>query len=383
MKVLFIQIVQGLAGSEKYFIEIMPMLKAKGIDCEFLCVHLSEDNDKHKLVTDPLEKAGIKVHFVESKSRLNLNLLKNINEVIKTGSYDFVNTHLIYGEVWLALIKIFFNRKVKIVSTRHGYNADFTDKYGFDPKKRVYNPFYILTRFAGLFSSGSIAVSQALKDFYIGQKVCKKDTVDVVHHSFDFGIDVDVQISERAKSLKKSAHQLVIVGRLIGFKGHRHLFSAISKLVDKHPDLKLFVVGKGDLKNILEEQVKSLKLEQHIIFEGFQKNPIDYMIASDIVMIPSTSEGFGIVFLEAFASQTPVIAFNVSASNEIIIDEETGLLVTPYDVDEMAEKIDRLLSNSEERKRLSDNALTRLNTYFKPERMVDETIAFYEKISKI
>ena len=375
MKVLFIQIVQGLAGSEKYFIEIMPMLKAKGVDCEFLCVHLSEDSDKYQLVTDPLEKSGIKVHFVESKTRLNFGLLKNINKIIKTGSFDFVNTHLIYGEVWLALIKIFFNRKIKIVSTRHGYNADFTDKYGFDPNKRVYNLFYILTRFAGLFSSGSIAVSQALKDFYIGQKVCKKDTVDVVHHSFDF----DVQVSEKAKSLRKSKHQLVIVGRLIGFKGHRHLFSAISKLVDKYPSLKLFVVGKGDLRSTLEEQVKSLKLEEHIVFEGFQKNPIDYMIASDIVMIPSTSEGFGIVFLEAFASQTPVIAFNVSASNEIIIDEETGLLVKPYDVDEMAAKIDRLLSNSEERRRLSENALERLNTYFKPERMVDETIAFYER----
>jgi len=376
MKVLFIQIVQGLAGSEKYFIEIMPMLKAKGIDCEFLCVHLSEDKDKYKLVTDPLEKARVKVHFIETKSRLNYNLLKNINKVIKKGAYDFVNTHLIYGEVWLALIKMFFNRKVKIVSTRHGYNADFTDKYGFDPNKRVYNAFYLLTRFAGLFSSGSIAVSQALKDFYIGQKVCKKDKVDVVHHSFEF----DVQVSEKAKSLRKAKHQLVIVGRLIGFKGHRYLFSAISKLVDKYPDLKLFVVGKGDLKSTLEEQVKSLELEQHIIFEGFQKNPIDYMIASDIVMIPSTSEGFGIVFLEAFAAQTPVIAFNVSASNEIIIDEETGLLITPYDVDEMAAKIDRLLSNPAERKRLSENALRRLNTHFKPERMVDETIVFYEKM---
>ncbi len=376
MKILYIQIVRALAGSEKYFNEIMPMLKAKGIDCEFLCVHLSEDKGNHKKVTDPLEKSGIKVHYIETESRLNFSLLKDINAIIKSNNYDFVNTHLIYGEVWLALIKIFFNRKVRILSTRHGYNAAFTDQYGFDPDKRVYNPFYLLTRFAGMFSEGSIAVSQALKDFYIGQKICKEGKVDVVHHSFDFNFDV----SSSNSSIKKAKHQLVIVGRLIAFKGHRYLFSAIGKLVKKYPDIQLFVVGSGEIEQELKQQVQDLKLEKNIIFEGFKKNVLEYMAASDIVMIPSTSEGFGIVFLEAFAAKTPVIAFDVSASNEIIIDEETGLLVTPYDVDEMAQKIDELLSNPSKRKVLSEKAYQRLNTHFKPERMVDETIAFYRKM---
>jgi glycosyltransferase involved in cell wall biosynthesis len=113
---------------------------------------------------------------------------------------------------------------------------------------------------------------------------------------------------------------------------------------------------------------------------GFQQNPYPFMANSDILVSPSLYESFGLVFIEAFAMQLPVIAFDAPAANEIINNGETGLLVEVYNSTELAEKIIFLLQNPAERKRLADAAFEKYTTYFNTARMVKETAAWYHSV---
>ena len=103
---------------------------------------------------------------------------------------------------------------------------------------------------------------------------------------------------------------------------------------------------------------------------------------SDAVLVPSRSEGFGVVFLEAFNARTPVVAFDVPAANELIIDTQSGLLVKPYDVEDMAHKISFLLRDRETAKRYAEKAYSNAKERFSLGMMTDQTYSFYKRVLK-
>jgi glycosyltransferase involved in cell wall biosynthesis len=116
-----------------------------------------------------------------------------------------------------------------------------------------------------------------------------------------------------------------------------------------------------------------------VFFEGFQMNVHDYIKNSDLVLIPSFAEGFCAVVLEAYQNLTPVMAFDVPALNEIIFNNDTGIIVKKFDIDELAEKIGYIFENPDIAKKLATNGYEKLHSYFTIERMVNQTIEFYNK----
>lgn len=379
MEVLFVQIIRGLSGSEKYIIETLAGLKERGITGEFLCVHLPEDGDKYRLVTDPIEAQNGKVHFVSTEKEIGFKLLRDINKVIKAKEYDLVITNLIHADLWLALIKCFFNRKVKIVSIKHGYDNVFTQSYGHDPSKRLYNPYFFLAWFAERFVKHSITVSDGLKNLYTALKISNKNKISTIH----LGFDLDYENTLTESECRKSPLQICIVGRLIKLKGHEYAFKAFKKVLEKFKEAELVLVGDGEERTSLEALCKELGIEQKVHFIGFNKNPMGFMYHSDLVLVPSKSEGFGIVVIEAFAVKTPVIAFDVPACNELIVDNESGYLVQPFDVNELADKMIDLLGNPDKAQAFAEKAYERLNSEFTPDKMIDETARQFKQILAI
>lgn len=373
MKVLFVQIIRNLAGSEKYIIEAMPLLKKKGIDCEFLCVALTEDGDNYKKVTNQLEAEGIKVHYVFSKNTLNYTLLKNIYTIVYNGKYDLVNSHLIHADVWLALVKFLFNWQMKLVSSKHGYGDAFTTKFGHDTTKRLYNAYYFAALFAEKAVTRSLMISKGLQNLYTTLKICKKENTEVI----PYGFTTNYNPPENNEAYRSSANQICIVARLIELKGHKYVLQALTKVVKHIPDVQLILVGDGTEKENLQHLVEELDLSNHVQFMGFRKDAVAFIANSDVKILPSKSEGLGIVFLEAYRVKTPVIAFDVPACNEVIIQNETGFLVKPFDINELADKIIELLQSKKLQAKFTENAYERLTTYYNPERMITETIQFY------
>ena len=114
-------------------------------------------------------------------------------------------------------------------------------------------------------------------------------------------------------------------------KGVKYLIETLNIIKNKNKNIRLFIVGDGEEREYLEKLVKELTLEDYVRFIGKIPNErvLEYMVASDIFILPSLSEGFPVTFLEAMASGLPIITTNVRGLSEIIIDGENGFLVDP------------------------------------------------------
>lgn len=128
-------------------------------------------------------------------------------------------------------------------------------------------------------------------------------------------------------------------------KGLKYLIKAFYKIKQKIPNSLLVLVGDGPDRQKLISLAKSLNLENDVIFTGFKENPLQYMKGFDLMVLPSTSEAFGYVLLEAMYVGTPVIGSKVGGIPEVLKYDE--LLFEPRNIDELASKILNLLQSEE------------------------------------
>ena len=147
---------------------------------------------------------------------------------------------------------------------------------------------------------------------------------------------------------------LFTLGRLVEWKGHRHLIEAV-RLVNDKMNVHLLIGGEGTLREELESLVREKKLEGSVTFLDHIPGSLmnTYYSLADIYIQPSiidkdgTTEGLGVTILEAMACETPCIGSNVGGIPDIINDGENGFLVHPADPEQLAEKIFILLKNKD------------------------------------
>lgn len=149
---------------------------------------------------------------------------------------------------------------------------------------------------------------------------------------------------------------------------------------DGPPQLRLLLVGDdpfGDGRQRAEAVAEELNLGSSVIFAGIRRDVPQIMGATDVFVMSSLWEGLGLVFLEAMAANLPCLSTQVSAVPEVVVDGETGLLVPPANVEELAQGFLRLAAEPELRKRMGAAGARRVSEQFGLDRMVDETLAVY------
>lgn len=146
---------------------------------------------------------------------------------------------------------------------------------------------------------------------------------------------------------------VLFVGRLERVKGVKYLIKAINNL--SREDLKLIIVGDGRESHSLKLLVKKMDLTEKIMFMGKipnEKIP-EYMVAADVFVLPSLSEGFPVVLLEAMAAGIPIISTKIRGLTEIVENNANGFLVNPKNPEEIADKINIILTNENLAKKIS------------------------------
>jgi len=138
------------------------------------------------------------------------------------------------------------------------------------------------------------------------------------------------------------------ISGLEGYKGHREVIQALPALLARFPDLVYDVVGDGTGRPELEALAAEQGVAHAVRFHGIVSDEVlpDYYARTSLYVMPSQSEGFGFVFLEAMIHAKPVIAGNQDSSVEVVRDGETGFLVNPTDVCELTDRITRLLQDA-------------------------------------
>lgn len=139
---------------------------------------------------------------------------------------------------------------------------------------------------------------------------------------------------------------IISVGNLTSIKGTDLLAGVVTKVLKKYTDWKWFVLGDGELRGMLEEVQEQEGLKERLILTGRVQNVSEYMQKAQIFVLTSRSEGLPMVLLEAKAWQLPSISFDImTGPAEIIQDGIDGFLVRPFDKEEMAGKIGRLIED--------------------------------------
>jgi glycosyltransferase involved in cell wall biosynthesis len=376
VKILFVQKVKALAGSEKYFLQLIPALQKKDIDVEFACVCNTADHDNAKLFIDACRAKGLTLHVLEVNSdKAVFKTLRFIRGIIRQGNFDLVHTHLIHADFWLALLKKSGKLKIPLASTKHGYDEQYLAKHGFDATQVRKNLYYQMCRFSEKQVTRSFAVSQGLMRFFIETGISPAEKIESIHHGFD----LPSLAKEDPKNYRWSEHQVLLLGRVIPFKGHHHVIEALPVIVASIPLVKLVIAGHGDKDYIekLKMRIRELNLDEHVVFTGYTIKAHQFMLHSDVMVIPSVAEGFGLVFLEALNAKIPVVGFDVPATNEIISHNKSGVLVKPYDTQLLGQAIVSLLSDREKAARFTAAGYQELVDYFTLDRMVEQTRTFY------
>jgi|CXWL01.1.fsa_nt_gi glycosyltransferase involved in cell wall biosynthesis len=376
MKILFVQKMAGISGSELYLMQILPELKKRGYQVEILIIYPEDATIANQRMVHHMADHNIPAYQLYGNSSLSPLLLIRVNRILKKGNYDLVQTNLVHADLWLALVKLFFRWKLKIISVKHGFDEKYTVRYGYAVKHLNSSLFAWVQKFSNRLINYNITISKGLYNMYIDGKITPKSKIINIYYGVDL-LDKSKNIVLRRPEVEYA----LILGRLIQCKGHEFVFDAWKKVSEKNSNWKLYIVGNGEYEDKLKELVKNNGLEDAVVFCGYQPNPHQVISDARFMIVSSTAEGFGLIILEAWLHKKPIVSFDVPAMNEIIGDGETGIIVPAFDTDKLAEKIIYLFENEEIVDKYGYAGYEKLLGYYTVSRMTDETIEVYNKVA--
>jgi glycosyltransferase involved in cell wall biosynthesis len=371
MKILFVQHMNAISGSELYLLQLLPALKERGIEVEMLIAYKT-DTGKNTPFVEQLAARGICTHAIYGHKPYSLTLIRKIKKITKEGKFDIVQSNLIHADLWMAVIRFFWMRKMRLLSVKHGFDEGYAAKYGFNTKKLNRSLFVWVQRVSGIMTKRNITISRGIYDLYVKGKISKKSKTAIVY----YGLNLD-HIRNTGFRREGNDRYAVILGRLVKYKGHEFVIRAWKKVKEQDPSLKLYIVGGGDYRDSLEKLTAELGLQDQVIFCGYQPNPHQILHFADFSVVSSIFEGFGLITLESWHHKRPVIAFNVPALSEVVNDGENGFLVTPFDTDELAGKMLRLFNDKAETTNMGNRGFEKLGKEYSLERMTEQMIEVY------
>ena len=173
---------------------------------------------------------------------------------------------------------------------------------------------------------------------------------------------------------------VICAAQLIPRKGHRNLLEAWSLLSAKHPQARLLLFGRGPLQTKLTAEITRLGLQESVQMPCFRADLREFLGCADMLVHPATSEGLGVILLEAQAAGLPIVTIGGGGSQEAVAPNESALLVAPEDPAALAAAIARLLDDLQLRKSLGEAGRKHVAERFTVEQMVSGNMRIYEML---
>lgn len=198
-----------------------------------------------------------------------------------------------------------------------------------------------------------VVVSKAMATGW-AQRIVSNDRIRVIPNP----VYVMPVGSEGSSNGAARGRTIVAMGRLVRQKGFDLLLEAFKLCSNRHPQWSLHIVGEGNERQTLQAMTATLKLEDRVKFLGLVKEPTAVLRQADLFVMSSRFEGFPLALIEAMACGLPVISTDCpTGPSEIIRDGVDGILVPLGNVQALSVAIERLLADSEERRRLAAEAV--------------------------
>jgi len=271
---------------------------------------------------------------------------KLVDEIYQDFKFDIIHAHVALPSGFAAM-KLRESYHKPLVLTIHGQDLNQTIFRNIRCLKAIKRVF--------AYSDKVITVSNKLKRVAEGN-VGHTEKIAVINN----GIDLEEAFKGESELKAKYQNRTIVlsVSGVHRSKGIDLNLRALAKAISKHSDVIYLIIGEGRERGSLEQLVSKLNLETYVEFVGEvpHRKAMEYISICDIFSLPSWSEGFGIVYLEAMAHGKPVIGVRGEGIEDVITNGETGFLVTPRDVGSLAKTLIRLLADPDLRSRAGARA---------------------------
>src|SRR5437763_11486369 len=302
----------------------------------------------------------------------DLALATKMAMVAETENLDLLHVHYAIPHSIsgiLARESIKNHRYLPVITTLHGTDITLV---GAD---RSYLP---ITKYALEQSDGVTAISNYLKEATIEH--FGFDRIEVIPNFVcpdEYKPKIDCDLRESLSP--DGAPVLVHVSNFRPVKRPVDCVEILARVLRK-TKARLVMVGDGSERTNCVHRAKCLGVSDYCVFVGKQPNIVDYLCASDVLLLPSEQESFGLAALEAMAVEVPVIASRVGGIPEVVDDGETGFLSEVGDLDKMAIDALKLLMNDELRREMGKRARASATERYSTDLVIPQYINFYERI---
>jgi glycosyltransferase involved in cell wall biosynthesis len=374
MKVCFVTFAAGKEawGAERWLVSTIQGLQARGVEC---CAIV---NSMDAGLTNELQRLNIPVALVRfrlcvaapdrpqwhrwARTVINLAMSFKVSWIARRWNADLIYSNSIC--INAGALAALWARKPHVWQVHEFGEAD--QGWRFDLGVRFSE------RMLSRLSVFCVMVSRAVATKFA--RVVKPGQGIVVYQT------VNVEPGNDVPTPPDGRFRVVICGRLVRTKRQEDAIGAVAQLVKQGLDIELEIVGDGvgNYPQTLRRMVENLGIGNRVHFQGYQANPFPAMQAADAVLVCSIAEAFGRVTVEAFLAGKPVIGAQSGGTAELI-EQADGLLYTPGNVDELANRIKALYQDRVLARQVGERSRQWAQGRFTSEHVTGEMIRILER----
>lgn len=369
MKKRIMHIAQSAGGVERYIKMLLENTDLSKYDNILVC-SLDYDKEDYKNLVIGFEHVDM-IRNINVIS--DLKAILRIRKIIKKYKPDVVYMHSSKAG---ALGRI-ANLRIRNLSVYNPHGWAFNIDAG-KLHKRVYA---LIEKILSNFCDVIIAISDFEKESALNNNICKDEKIKVIYN----GIDINKYNQKRKKlsitreelNISSNAYVIGTIGRLSKQKAPDIFIKAAMNIRKKIPNAFFMLVGDGEDRDKIIKLIDKYNLRDVVLITGWVDDPMEYLQIFDQAMLLSRWEGFGLVLAEYMLAKKPIIATNVDAIPNIIIDRYNGLLVKKDDLESIVDASIELNNNIELRKKITKNGYKVVNEKFNIQRVINE---FYKEV---
>ena len=343
-----------VGGAETFLREMAPRLRQAGWDIRIVTLVSGGT------LVEELRGANVPVIELGVRSKLDLSIGWRLFQFWRQDPPDLIHTHLYHAGIL-----------GRVIARTLSLGPVIVHQQG---PERARSPFRtLLDRFTSAWVDQYLTTCQAVAQILQQREKIPAEKILVIYN----GISKDQTFSDTKPAewpIPPGRKGVVCVGRLSSEKGQAVLIEALSLLKEKSQMPFTVFLGDGPLRSEFEMRCKDLKLDGDVFFAGVRRDIREWLPHFDLFVLSSDWEGVSLALLEAMSAGLPVIATAVGGTPEIVLDEDSGILIPPRDPGSLAESINRLCSDQELMDRLAQSGRQRIADHF----TIEETVRQFD-----
>lgn len=358
----------GMYGAENVVINLSREMIAAGKFEPVVGCIVQKDNESVDLY-DVAQKNGIEARKILINNFLLFRDLRRFTVLLKELRIDLIHCHGYKASVFAFVAKA----GIPVLATCHLW---------FEGPERPLKTraMIALEKFIYRFLPVIVAVSEEIRQILLEAGIASEKVL-VVRNGIVLSDYGEITSSTRKRlqaelGLQKGDVCVLNVGRLTEQKSQCDIVDAARLVNNTNRKVKFFIVGDGALREALQQQIRSCKVEETVFLLGFRNDIPDLLQLADLFILPSLDEGMPMALLEAVASRVPVIATAVGDVGKLIVHCASGIIVGKNDVTVLAEEIIALAADTARQNKMAEEALRRVLSLYSSQVMYGQ----YDKI---